>query len=494
MRGWRLLALAAVLALPGCAALVGSHDVAPSGLSRPDEDLRRALVGGGAERGLARVRAGEVPVGDELLRLQYEGLLAHYAGLHEASNASLERAAALDDDRYTRSLSRALLSVLTNDRVLPYDAPPLERAFIHYYGALNYLRLGDPEEAAVEARRLVHRLELLEEEGLRGAWMPLQASLRYFAGAVFEAAGEENDAEVAYRVARRVEGAALPDAETTGSRGNVLVVVERGFIAHRVERSLHVPVWPGEYRLLAVDPEDDTEEVERSMAVARAVVARSLLERARSGEGDPVFRPPRLGLPPECGEKARDAACSSAEAVERARRPSGDGKRERDADPYLLRIAWPDYVDSFQPAGRVEVVGGGREGAVVGEAELSAVALERFEGERLEILAKALLRAVAKHEVAERVEEEVEEEDETAGEVAGALANVVAVLTERADTRCWHLLPDRISLHRISLPPDESSPEVLLRSPDGAVIGRVSLEGVRAPRRGVAIVSVRLWE
>ena len=70
---------------------------------------------------------------------------------------------------------------------------------VHYYGALNYLSLDDPEEAAVEARLLSALLMADSDEQLDERDIRIRRSLHYVAGAVFETAGEWNAAEVAYR-------------------------------------------------------------------------------------------------------------------------------------------------------------------------------------------------------------------------------------------------------------------------------------------------------
>ena len=138
-------------------------------------------------------------IGDELLRLMHRGLLLHYAGLYEESNEVLQRAEAIIDDRYTKSVSLALLSIVTSDRALAWLPSETERLMVNYYGALNYLALGDSEEAAVEARRLSRLLALSEDEEHDADELAMRELLSYFAGTVFEASGNENDAAVSYR-------------------------------------------------------------------------------------------------------------------------------------------------------------------------------------------------------------------------------------------------------------------------------------------------------
>lgn len=488
-----VLLLAVVLVLPGCAVLFGSHDVMPSGLSRYDHDLRRLLSRGAADSALALLAPDRSHAGDELLRLQHEVVAAHYAGDYARSSEAIERAVRIAEDRYTKSVTKALLSVLGGDRVLPYDPPAPERVLLHYYGALNYLRTGELDEAAVEARRLSRRLEIVEEEDASEVTPGLLASLWHFSGAVFEAAGQANDAAVAYRRAAAVGGvrragnrsgasramprspyfpapaAGVEPASTDGAAaargrssagggatGEVLVVVERGFVAHRVERDLTVLLLPRELKALReledYDPEDDGE--------ADLDVVRRIASRTFHGGG-------------------------------RVRSWRFAGRRG-DEDPILFRIAWPEFVDTRTAGGPAAVVAGSLRAEPMIEADLSDAVRAAYRDRRVMDLAKALLRAAVREGLADAIEEEVSEEDETLGEVAGWAARIGGALLERADTRSWHLLPGRLELFRMELPAGRHALAAILPG-DAAGRDSVDLGTVDVRPGGVTVVSTRDW-
>ena len=262
----------------GCASLFQGDDYAPSGLTRYDDGLRALMRGGEFDATLARLAADSTGGSDALLRLQNEGLAAHYAGRYEESNTALQMATELADERYTRSISQAALSFLTNDRVLPYRPPRSERLLLHYYGALNYLRMGDPEGAAVEARRLGHLLDLYERNReLSAAEQRLHATLHYVTGAVFELAREPNAASVAYRLASRgLDVQSVADAAdiSPDSLGEVLVLVERGFASYPVARALDLPLQSDE--LEALEGADGGLESPGALAMAVAIADRQL--------------------------------------------------------------------------------------------------------------------------------------------------------------------------------------------------------------------------
>lgn len=491
----RALALGLLLltlpAASGCAQLFGGLNTAPSGLGTADERLRSLLIDGEYEQALEMLGAEEAGwVGDPLLRLQYEGLVAHYAGRWERSSRALERAFGMAEDRYTKSVNRALLSLVTNDRILSYDPPQPERLLFHYYGALNYLRRDEPDEAAVEARRLGHLLQRSLEDEDSSPPPTLGQALGHFTGAVFEAADRENEAAVAYRQSRafgdRAESgeagaphagpgpsasphsvglAPLPstaDPPTTGSGGEILVILERGFVAHKVQRDLTLFLLPGEIHRLrdfhhAARTDTVTADTADVLDLARQVSDRHL----GTGGGPGVRRANMLG----------------------------------DGDFVVARVAWPDLREaagSSEPA-LLRVAG---EDAAIGPAartSLSEAVRQEFERSRAMKMAKSLVRAAAKLSIAEGLEDAVPEESETLGEVLGATARIAGTLLERADTRSWHLLPGRLELFRLRLEPGTHRIEARIPTGRGTEARRLDLGEVEVSTGTVQVLTARAW-
>ena len=575
---------------------MGSYKTGPEGRSMHDTDLRQLT------RDEAFVEALDLTdpddrgdIGDELLRLMHRGLLLHYAGRYEESNEVLQRAEAIIDDRYTKSVSLALLSIVTSDRALAWLPSDTERLMVNYYGALNYLALGDPEEAAVEARRLSRLLELGEEDEIEAEELAMRELLRYFAGSVFEASGNRNDAAVAYRhvwspaeaigdtplrprfldlygedwveearpepkqdfdtaldsiMAELADGApqgaasdttemapdtledqvddtdvvaalglptvedddpapALPDdlqltvptdsgvepvvpdslvgppQQPLERGGDVVVLLEHGFVAHRVEQSLNVPLFPVEADALH-NPNADVR-----FAAASCVASRAFQGRYDFSE-----------IVAESGTDWRGN--SGGKCI-----VPGAGKSDNESNPgrdlYLMRVAWPEMTSSGLPTD-LSVLGlaiaadarplqmaaldsgpetppavpddlgagvlpGGKEAAdgttgptaptgptpTIMKPEMrgsvSAAVTDEFEDKLGGILIKAVARTALKYELARGIEKEVDKKNELLGEIAFLTANAAAALFERADTRSWHLLPDELSVVRLRLPP-----------------------------------------
>ncbi len=251
---WRRPAVLAaglcVFVSAGCSGLLNSFRTGPDGLTNFDTDVRTLLQQEKFDEAVEKVGPeNSGAIGDRLLQLMDESLVRHYAGDYVGSNAAIERAVRVIDDRYTKGVSKAVFSLAINDRILAYDPDLTEKCFLHYDGALIYLALGDPMEAAVEARRLAYLLDREEADQLGSRELALRRALRYFTAIVFEAAGEENDAAVAYRnvwgpdagfdLSSSEVGA--PEPGETREVGDLIVLSENGFVAHRWSEASRFP-------------------------------------------------------------------------------------------------------------------------------------------------------------------------------------------------------------------------------------------------------------
>ena len=496
-------ALAAVLA--GCGAR--SHFPArpapeslPEGsplrsatLAEGDAWLRHYLMAGDHESALRLLDAGaRTAPRDELVRRLQLGLVLHQAGRYAESNDAFEWAEREAEDRFTRSVSRAAGSVLVNDRVLEYLPSRAERAMVPYYRMLNYLGLGERGEATVEARKAGALLDGREAgEGCSG-----EAFLPYFAGMVHQAAGERNDALVSLRRAQRAfdgcadEGLAAPPglgpdllraaaelgvrevadsarrrygpgpAALAGRPAELVVMVEHGWVAHRAGEDIHVPVFPEDLDGLEGDADGD------GVAAAAARVSARLF-----------------------GNLAEQASYGSAfdehPAVRWAATLGG---------AHVLKFAWPVYrLEASRPAA-VRVLVDDSASATASVEDVSSGVVRDFEARRPLVLTRAVGRGVVKFLAARELEKKAEKEGgEVAGYVAGRIANIAGNVLEQADTRSWSLLPDRISLARLSLAPGEHRVRIEVQrgageAPDTLDLGVVS---VRPGER--AFLSRRVW-
>ncbi len=94
-------------------------------------------------------------------------------------------------------------------------------------------------------------------------------------------------------------------------------------------------------------------------------------------------------------------------------------------------------------------------------------------------IARAVARAGVKLALTRAIETEAGEKNETVGRILGAVANAGAALTERADLRSWALVPDRLELLRIDLPPGHHRIELVTPSGGRLDLGRVRVAAGR---------------
>jgi hypothetical protein len=463
-RAARVVALAScVVTLGGCSTLRATfrgYERGPDGIMRVQHRLRDALARGDFPTALAWRED------DALLRALTRATSAYYASQFLRAGTLLDSAALMADDRITESLSRDALALLTSDNARHYRPRPTERLFIAYYGMLSYARLERWEDAAVEARRMVSLLAQRESD--RDAEeRPLHGALGYLAGAVFERAGRTGEADVAYRAAHRLL-ANVPErpARTVKGEGEVLVVLERGFVAHRVTEQINV--YFGE-------DSDSLRHGSRRRHDGDSRIGESIGRVLGPGRDD-------------AGDAGDDDDEDEETASAIARDSSGSRRRARrhDDDGYWLAVALPVLRRSARPLGigvRLASNDGRGESVTIATVLDEAAAVDERR-DRVAVLARAVARASAKYAVAKAVKD-------SKGDGAGKLANIGVSLLERADLRSWHLLPQEVQLLRVSLP---AGPHTLqLEVGDGAASRVVEIGPVTVRAGTLTIVPHRLW-
>lgn len=448
--------LCGAASLSGCATLrttLEGYEVGPAGIARAQYRLREALASGDFVQALAWRED------DALLDRLSRATAAYYAGQFERAGALLDTAALVSDDRITERLARDALAILTNDNARPWRPSRTERLFIPYYGMLAYGRAERWDDAAVEARRLLALLAQADE-GRDGDERALHAALEHLAAIVLQQAGRGDEAVVAYRAAHRMHDSA-PErvAPLAAGQGELVVVLERGFAAHRVTE--RIDIWLG-----------DDESQRRDGDPRRAEDDR------RARDASPMQVDPRH--PTRAESAVGPIAGPSGE-------PTGRRRRTHDDDSeYWIAVAFPALRRSTRPWGSAAQVAveGSEEPTVRLAAVVDDAAAADERRDRLAMLARATARAGAKYALAKAARDKK-------GEVAGTLANYGASLLERADVRSWHLLPQEIQVVRTRLP--AGSHAVRLQVLEGSAARVLELGRVTVRAGTTTIAAFRAW-
>jgi len=92
------------------------------------------------------------------------GMLYHYHKEYSKSNEFLSKAEQAIEELYTKSISKAAVSLLLNDNILDYAGEDYEDIYLNIFKALNYMELDLFDDAFVEIRRINNKLSLLEDK------------------------------------------------------------------------------------------------------------------------------------------------------------------------------------------------------------------------------------------------------------------------------------------------------------------------------------------
>ncbi|MBC8987058.1 hypothetical protein H9X96_14895 [Pedobacter sp. N36a] len=141
---------------------------------------------------------------NKLLFLMEKGKTAHLLGDYENSNRYFNEA----DERLENGLGGAMDAVvgtLVNPMNQVYKGEDFEKFMIHYYKALNYVYLGKPEDAIVEARRIgLQSQEQGDKFNNKDNRYSKDAFSLMLQGLIYEYDRDMNNAFIAYRNAAEV--------------------------------------------------------------------------------------------------------------------------------------------------------------------------------------------------------------------------------------------------------------------------------------------------
>ncbi len=104
---------------------------------------------------------------------------------------------------------------------------------------------------------------------------------------------------------------------------------------------------------------------------------------------------------------------------------------------------------------------GGRSASAELAEDIDALAIDALERRKPAIISRAVARAVVKHEASRAAGRE--------NELVGFVVNIAGLVSERADTRSWSTLPNRILVARLALPAGAHAVDVELRDRSGRV-------------------------
>ena len=185
-RPWLLLT---ALLLAGCAVTY------TDAMQQVDKDLARDQPQE-ALKALDNISGGK----DQVLYLLNKAMVLRMTGDYATSAQVFEQAKPLMEYLEATSVTENAAAFTFTEQLRAYQPPLYERLLAHVYQGLNYLQMGQPDSARVEAAQiddLLKRLYPNQDAAPNGG----DAFPRYFSGLVYEDMGEYSDAMIAYRQA-----------------------------------------------------------------------------------------------------------------------------------------------------------------------------------------------------------------------------------------------------------------------------------------------------
>jgi len=351
-----------------------------------------------------------------------KAMLLRMLGKFRQSNEEIEKAKAIIKKYSAISVSEQTSSFIINDATRTYIGTPVEQVMLHIYAALNYLEMGNLDDARVEILQVDIRLRTLMQDDPNS---PLSTDpfARYLSGIIYEELGEWSDAMIAcrkayeaYQTHAALYGIAMPKQ------------LERALIRMADKVGL----------------DNERREYEKKFGLRLADI-----QAKNNNDAELVFIF-NNGLAPIKRE-------TSIQIIEP---DSGQ----------LIRISLPYYQkrNTIVAGARLQLKNDHEFVAKTEKVEdISSLEVETLNSQMAAITARALARAVAKHKMAKEAGQQ--------NGLAGLIVNIAGVLTERADTRSWLTLPAEIQIARLRVPAANYSARIELLDHSNNIIFQRSL-------------------
>lgn len=365
---------------------------------------------------------------NQLLYFLDKGLVSQLRGDYVKSNEYFEQAYIYVED-FDRNYGQEAVALLTNDMMRKYGGEDFEKIFIHYYKAINYIKLNELDEAMVECKRINIRLQEISDKYKSEKKYKRDAFAHTLMGLLYEASGDENNAFIAYRNAYEIYSedyknyfdAVVP---LQLKKDLVRLATLNGFTEdkERYEEQFQIKYDRRNRRPkneLVVFWHNGLGPVKEEWSINFVVV---------KGQGGYVsFVNKELGL--NFGFYMR----------------SGDDQASLN-DLRIVRVAFPKYGIRKQGLTSATVTYNSEIHQLELLEDINKIAIKSLNDRMMREMSKALLRLAIKQATAAAAREE--------NEGLGTALTVFNAVSEKADTRNWQTLPAQIHYTRIPMMAD----------------------------------------
>jgi uncharacterized protein len=336
------------------------------------------------------------------------------------------------------------LALMTNPMVKPYKPEDFEVVMLNYYTALNYINLGQFDDAIVECKRINIKLNKLNDKyGKNKNRYQKDAFAHLLMGLIYDSNDNYNDAFIAYRNAYEIYesdyakyfGMSAPDqlkkdlvrtAYLTGFYDDVEEYSKKfGFkyTPNKDSKADLVFLWMNGF-----GPVKDEWSINFTTVNGQG--------------GNLIFVNEELGL---------NFTFFTGDM-------SGD-QRAAFSDLNFFRIAFPKYTERKPYFTSAQIISDNINYNVELAENINEIAFKTLNDRMMRELATSLLRFATK----KAMEMALRKQNANAGTILG----IVNAITEKADTRNWQTLPYSFSYVRIPVKPGNNTYQLRTTTPNG---------------------------
>lgn len=381
---------------------------------------------------------------NRLLYMLDKGVVLQMMGNYEESNKIFEEAYIFVDD-FQRNVGREALALVSSDMARDYGGEDFEKIFIHYYKAMNFIMMNQYDEAMIEARRINIKLNEINDKYKSDSKYKRDAFAHVLMGLLYEAAGDENNAFIAYRNAYDIYSEDYErffniKAPNQLKKDLIRTAAMNGFYDFQVtyEKQFDIKLADIEKskRELILIWHNGLGPVKDEWSINFVVI--------KGAGGLVLFENKEFNLSFTFYMRSEDEQASL-----------GDLK--------VVRVAFPKYSVRNDVFSRAIVKSPNGDHQIELLEDINEIAIKSLHDRMVRELSKTLLRTALKQvaEAAARQE----------NEGLGAAMSILNAVTEKADTRNWQTLPAKISYSRIPLENDSSQLELVVFRGNQQLVG-----------------------
>lgn len=375
---------------------------------------------------------------NRLLHFLNRGVITSMQGKYAESNTFFEQAYIIAED-YEKKYADQALALLTNSNAIQYKGEDFEILLIHYYKALNYLKLNNREAALVECRRMNIKLNKLNDKYTSNNKYKKDAFIQTFMGIIYDANADYNNAFIAYRNAYDIYKS---DYKTLFNM-EVPEQLKKDLLRAAARSGFHdeVAFYEKEFNTKYKPGDKNKEELvflwNNGLGPVKSEWSINF-NIIRGQGGNVIFQNTELGL-------------SIPFYIE-----DKNYKESGLSDLEFIRVAFPKYVERGTLFNEASLIYNDEITHLNLAQDINGIAFKSLQDRMLKELGTSLLRLALK----KAAEYSARKQNNNVGAAIG----LFNALTEKADTRNWQSIPHSIYYTRLQLPSGKQNLKLETRS------------------------------